>query len=79
MARLEKLFEEAGYRIRYETGTFRTDHCVVAHRKLVIVNKFLTPEARFASLREVWEKLELTNRALHNEGLALFAQPQEHE
>src|SRR5436853_414781 len=46
LKKLEQLFEEASYIIRYEKGNFNSGYCILEDRKVVVINKFLSIEAR---------------------------------
>ena len=41
LKKIEHIFDEAGYIVRYEKGTFASGFCVLEHKKVVVVNKFL--------------------------------------
>lgn len=56
---LEELVERAGYTIRKERGTFRSDHCVVEGDKLVVINKKRPIEQQVGLLARVLNKDEL--------------------
>ena len=44
--KLEKILSDAGYIIRYERGSFQSGYCVLEDKKVVVLNKFLSPEGR---------------------------------
>ena len=44
--KLEKVLSEAGYIIRYERGSFQSGYCILEDKKVVVLNKFLSPEGR---------------------------------
>jgi len=41
--KLEKILEESGYIVRYERGSFQSGYCILEHKKVVVLNKFLIP------------------------------------
>ncbi len=51
--KLEKILEEAGYVVRYERGSFQSGYCILEDKKVVVLNKFLTPEGRINSLMDI--------------------------
>lgn len=53
LRKLEQLFEAASYTVRYEKGTFQSGSCLLEHRKVVVVNRFLQPEGRINALLEL--------------------------
>ena len=38
--KIEQIFQEQDYTIRYEKGNFQSGYCIVESNKIVIVNKF---------------------------------------
>lgn len=51
--KLEKLLEEAGYVVRYERGSFQSGYCILEDKRVVVLNKFLTPEGRINTLMDI--------------------------
>ena len=81
LRKLEELFEEAAYLIRYEKGSFQSGYCVLEARKIVVVNKFLPVEGRIHALLEILPALQVPEEALSPEMAKLYhqvlAKPQE--
>ena len=53
LQRLELLFKEQEYTIRYEKGNFQSGYCVVQARKIAVINKFFDTEARINCLLDI--------------------------
>lgn len=51
--KLEKILAEAGYVVRYERGSFQSGYCILEDKKVVVLNKFLTPEGRINALMDI--------------------------
>lgn len=58
LQKLEALFQELGYIIRYEKGNFNSGYCLVENRKIVIINKFYETEARINVLLDILQGIE---------------------
>lgn len=58
LQKLEVLFQELGYVIRYEKGNFNSGYCMVEARNIVIINKFFETEARINVLLDILQNLE---------------------
>lgn len=58
LQKLEALFGELGYLIRYEKGSFNSGYCIVENRNIVVINKFFDPPARAGVLLEILGTLE---------------------
>jgi hypothetical protein len=74
LTRLEKIFGEAKYELRFEKGTFNSGYCVLEHKKVVVVNKFLNLEGRINSLLDILSTMQLDETLLTPESLKLFRQ-----
>ncbi len=56
LGKLEDLFHDLGYKLRFEKGSFRTGACVLQNTKVIVVNKFSTLEVKIQSLIQLlWE------------------------
>jgi hypothetical protein len=53
LKKLEDLFRELEYAVRYEKGNFQSGYCKVEERKIVVINKFFDTEARINCLLEI--------------------------
>ena len=55
--KLEKIFSEAEYVIRYERGNFQSGYCILEDKKVIVLNKFLSTEGRINTAIELLPKL----------------------
>ena len=67
LKKLEQLFEEARYIIRYEKGNFNSGYCILEERKVVVVNKFLSVEGRINALIEILPNIQVNEGELSGE------------
>ncbi|AWO01959.1 hypothetical protein DLD77_09745 [Chitinophaga alhagiae] len=74
LAKLEKIFEEAKYILRYEKGTFNSGYCVLEHKKVVVINKFLNVEGRINTLMDILPSITLEEGFLTPESQKLYRQ-----
>lgn len=58
LKKLETLFDELDYTIRYEKGNFQSGYCIVENRQIAVINKFFDTEARINCLLEILATLE---------------------
>ncbi len=75
LKKVEDIFKEGGYTIRYEKGNFQNGYCVLEKRRVVVINKFHEPEAKVNSMVEILinsSDLELEN--LSSESMQLYQQ-----
>lgn len=64
---LEAIYEELGYTIRYEKGSFQSGFCVLEDQKIVLVNKFFDVHGRVYSLLEILNQLTVEPTLLSEE------------
>ena len=75
LKKLEDIFKEGGYSVRYERGNFQNGYCVLEKRRVVVINKFHEMDAKINSMMEillVTTDLEIEN--LSDESMQLFQQ-----
>ena len=58
LKKLEEVFEENAYQVRYEKGNFKSGYCLIEDRKIVMINKFAAIESRINTLIEIIRVLE---------------------
>lgn len=56
--RLEDLFAESEYVLRYEKGNFTAGYCVLKDTKIVIVNKYFPTEGKINCLVEILRSID---------------------
>lgn len=67
LKKLEQLFEEAKYIIRYEKGTFNSGYCILEDRRVAVINKFLATEGRINALIEILPTISVNEDELSGE------------
>lgn len=74
LKKLEQLFEEARYRVRYEKGNFNSGFCVLEDRRIAVINRFLNVEGRINALVEILPTLQVNEDELSGEMLKWYRQ-----
>ncbi len=72
LKKLETLFEEIDYTIRYEKGNFQSGYCIVEDRKIAVINKFFDTESRINVLLEILGNVEVQESGLSDKSAALL-------
>lgn len=67
LKKLEQLFEEAKYIIRYEKGTFNSGYCILEDRRVAVINRFLSTEGRINALIEILPTISVNQDELSTE------------
>ncbi len=65
LKKLEQLFKEAGFVLRYEKGSFKAGHCLLLTQQMIVVNKFYTVDTKITALSDIahslhWEDDQLS-------------------
>jgi molybdenum-dependent DNA-binding transcriptional regulator ModE len=74
LKRLEQLFEEARFTVRYEKGNFNSGYCLLEDRRVVVVNRFLNMEGRINALVEILPAIQIKEEELSDELLKWYKQ-----
>ncbi|MBL0310531.1 MAG: hypothetical protein IPP77_12920 [Bacteroidetes bacterium] len=72
LKKLEEVFKEGGYTVRYERGNFQNGFCILEKRRVVVINRFHEPEGKINSMIEILstiEDLELENLSSESQEL----------
>lgn len=62
--KLEAIFKEFGFRLRYERGSFRTGACMLQNTKVIVVNRFSTVDMKVQSLVQILQTLPIEEAQL---------------
>jgi hypothetical protein len=74
LKKIESLYEEVQYNVRYEKGNFNSGYCILEDRKIAVINKFLTVEGRINVLLEILPTLIVDLDSLSTEGKEFYIQ-----
>lgn len=72
LKKLEQLYEEMNYRIRYEKGNFNSGYCMMEDKKIAVINKFLNVEGRINALIEILPSIKIQEEILSGEMLKWY-------
>lgn len=72
LRKLEQLFTEQQYTIRYEKGNFQSGYCIVQSRKIVVINKFFDVEARINCLLDILSTIIVMDDLLSDQSKSLY-------
>lgn len=75
--KLEDLFAESDYHLRYEKGNFKSGYCVLKDQKIVIVNKYYSLEGKINCLLEIIKSVDIDNGKLSEKNRKLFLELQQ--
>jgi hypothetical protein len=78
LKKIEEVFQEVGYTLRYEKGSFQSGYCLVENKKIAVVNRFLDTEARIHALCDIVNGLDLTDATLTEASAEMVKKVKEH-
>ncbi|WP_367393111.1 hypothetical protein [Lewinella sp. LCG006] len=74
LKKLETLFSDIEYTIRYEKGNFNSGYCIVEDRKVAVINKFYDTEGRMNVLLEIIAGMPIEEEQLEESSLKFYKQ-----
>src|ERR1700712_3505783 len=74
LRKLEQLYDEARYTIRYEKGNFTSGYCILEARRVLVINRFLPIEGRINALIEILPAVAIRPEELSGDMLKWYAQ-----
>lgn len=72
LSKLEDIFVEADYILRYEKGNFKAGYCLLKDKKIIIVNKYFNIESRINCLIDLLKNIELQAEQLSEKSQKLI-------
>jgi hypothetical protein len=66
LEKIELLFSETAYNLRYEKGSFKSGYCILKNNKVIIVNKYFTLEGKINTLLDILKELQLNPKSFEN-------------
>ena len=72
LQKIEGIFEDLHYQIRYEKGNFQSGYCIVEKRNIAVVNKFFDVEARINCLIEILATIQPEEKKLSEKSSDFF-------
>ena len=64
LSKLENIFKQCEYKVRYEKGQFKSGYCLLHEKKIVVVNKFFDVKGRIDSLIDILIQLNVIENSI---------------
>lgn len=74
LKKIETVFKQLHYTIRYEKGTFQSGYCLVKDKQVLVMNKFYTTEARIQCFIEILNEIQVDETLLDEEHKEFYNQ-----
>ncbi|MAJ51613.1 MAG: hypothetical protein CMB82_08370 [Flammeovirgaceae bacterium] len=72
LSKLEDLFSESSYILRYEKGNFQSGYCLLNDSKIAIINKYFPLEGKINSLIDIIRSVNLNPEELSENNRKIF-------
>jgi len=72
LGKLEDIFAESDYVLRYEKGNFKSGYCVLKDTKIAIVNKYYTVEGKVSCLIDILKSVPIDQSRLNEKNQKLL-------
>ena len=70
--KLEDVFSESDYILRYEKGNFKSGYCVLKDTKIAIVNRYYTVEGKINCLIDILKNITIDQSQLNEKNQKLL-------
>lgn len=70
--KLEDVFSESDYILRYEKGNFQSGYCILKETRIAIVNKYYPLDGKINSLLEILKEIEIDTKKLSEKNRKLY-------
>lgn len=77
LQKLEHLYRESDYVVRYEKGTFKSGYCILEDKKVLVINKYFDTESRINSLLDILSQIVIDPAKLSEKSLEFLEQIKE--
>ncbi len=67
LQKVETVFRDLGYTVRYEKGNFQSGYCLVENSKVLVVNKFFDTSGRVRCMLDILSTLYIDLGKLSND------------
>mgnify|MGYP006121928791 FL=1 len=72
--KLEDIFTESNFHLRYDKGSFKSGFCVLKHQDVIIVNKYYPTEGKINVLIDILKTLDIDTSELSEKNKVLYAE-----
>jgi len=74
LSKVEDIFKNRGYILRYEKGNFNSGYCLLENKKVIIINKYFDNEAKVNCLIDIFNQIDIDFHELNESERHLFEQ-----
>jgi hypothetical protein len=71
--KLEDIFTESNFHLRYEKGNFKSGYCVLKTKNIIIVNKYYPIEGKINVLIDILKNLTIDTAELSEKNKMIYS------
>ncbi len=71
--KLEDVFAESDYILRYEKGQFKSGYCILKETQVVVINKYYSLEGKINCLLDILKQVELDQSGMGEKNIKFLA------
>ena len=72
--KLEDLFSESDYILRYERGDFKSGYCILKENKIAVINKFYPLDGKINCLLDIIREVDLNKDKMSEKNQKLLSE-----
>jgi len=72
--KLEDIFAESEYHLRYEKGNFQAGWCLLHNKKVILINKYYTTEGKINTILDLLKNITINTDNLSDKNIKLLKQ-----
>ena len=69
LQKIEHVYRESDYTVRYEKGTFKSGYCILEDKKVLVINKYFDTESRINSLLDILSQIDIDRSRLSEKSI----------
>tara|TARA_X000000368_G_scaffold243591_1_gene192583 strand:+ start:90 stop:353 length:264 start_codon:yes stop_codon:yes gene_type:complete len=70
--KLENIFPDIGYKLRFEKGNFKSGFCILKNEKVAIINKYYTTEGKINTIIKILNSLNYSSDKIQEDNLKIL-------
>jgi hypothetical protein len=72
LSKIEDVFSQSDYVLRFEKGTFKSGYCVLNDQKVVVVNKYYSLEGKINCLVDILKNVPLDTTKMEDKNKVFY-------
>ncbi len=72
LSKIEDVFSQSDYVLRFEKGTFKSGYCVLNDQKVVVVNKYYSLEGKINCLVDILKNVPLDTAKMEDKNKVFY-------